>query len=90
MGLDELRALNAAILRLNGSKTWSPRTDANTYVISPKTDLEKAHTASRVYRRTRLERFQRRSKFDKLDAVSNTGELFFDDVEVLRTTSSAC
>ncbi len=70
---------------LNGSKTWITNgPDANTYVIYAKTDLDRgAHGISAFIVERDWKGFSRGSKFDKLGMRgSNTGELFFDDVEV--------
>lgn len=70
---------------LNGSKTWITNgPDANTYVIYAKTDIEKnAHGISAFIVERDWKGFSRGKHFDKLGMRgSNTGELFFDDVEV--------
>ncbi|WP_313513495.1 isovaleryl-CoA dehydrogenase [Pseudomonas sp.] len=70
---------------LNGSKTWITNgPDANTYVIYAKTDPDRgAHGISAFIVERDWKGFSRGSKFDKLGMRgSNTGELFFDDVEV--------
>ena len=70
---------------LNGSKTWITNgPDADTYVIYAKTDIEKkAHGISAFIVERDWKGFSRSKHFDKLGMRgSNTGELFFDNVEV--------
>ncbi|PRB80928.1 isovaleryl-CoA dehydrogenase [Pseudomonas sp. MYb185] len=70
---------------LNGSKTWITNgPDADTYVIYAKTEPEKGpHGITAFIVERDWKGFSRGSKFDKLGMRgSNTGELFFDDVEV--------
>ena len=70
---------------LNGSKTWITNgPDAHTYVIYAKTDPAKAaHGISAFIVERDWKGFSRGPKFDKLGMRgSNTGELFFDDVQV--------
>ena len=70
---------------LNGSKTWITNgPDADVYVIYAKTAPAKgAHGISAFIVERDWKGFSRGAKFDKLGMRgSNTGELFFDDVEV--------
>jgi len=70
---------------LNGSKTWITNgPDAHTYVIYAKTSPDRgAHGITAFIVERDWPGFSRGAKFDKLGMRgSNTGELFFDDVEV--------
>ncbi|KTT38070.1 isovaleryl-CoA dehydrogenase [Pseudomonas oryzihabitans] len=70
---------------LNGSKTWITNgPDAHVYVVYAKTQPDQgAHGITAFIVERDWAGFSRSPKFDKLGMRgSNTGELFFDDVEV--------